>query len=109
MPIQAAANKLKEEIATFGCPPVFPSDEPPKEQQEAKQADVVGEKKGKGKKTKLVQKTGTGVMRQWNILKKMVPEDEIAEFADPMKWLSYFPPFGHSDLEAFGTGVDFRR
>lgn len=24
MPIQAAANKLKHEIETYGCPPVFP-------------------------------------------------------------------------------------
>ena len=24
MPIQAAANKLKHEIETYGCPPLFP-------------------------------------------------------------------------------------
>jgi hypothetical protein len=34
------------------------------------------------------------VVRQWDILKMMVPEDEIPSFADPLKWLSYFPPYG---------------
>lgn len=110
MPIQAAANKLKDEITQFGVPPVFPDHTAEaKSAEPAQKAEVVTEKKGKGKKTKLVQKTGSGIVRQWDILAKMVPETEIPEFADPMKWLSYFPPYGQSDLAAFGTSVDWRR
>jgi len=49
------------------------------------------------------------VVRQWNILKMMVPQDEIPAFVDPLKWLEYFPPYGMQDLKGFGTGVDWRR
>ena len=48
-------------------------------------------------------------MRQWDILSKMVPSDEIADFQDPIKWLEYFPPYGALDLQAFGTAIDWRR
>uniref|UniRef100_A0A7S3LYW7 leucine--tRNA ligase n=1 Tax=Spumella elongata TaxID=89044 RepID=A0A7S3LYW7_9STRA len=113
MPIQAAANKLKEEIATYGCPPVFPveveaAEEAPKEDKAAEQA--VGGKFA-GKKSKLVQKgqAGNKPMRQWDILSKMVPLEEIPEFADPMKWLNYFPPLGVEDLKEFGSAIDWRR
>ncbi|CAM9703322.1 unnamed protein product, partial [Chrysoparadoxa australica] len=101
----------------FGCPPNFESDEAElaaKAEAEAKAdaaaaAEVSVEKKGKGKKTKLVQKTGGATARQWNIMKMMVPEEEIAGFTDPLKWLEYFPPHGKADLVAFGTAVDWRR
>jgi leucyl-tRNA synthetase len=47
---------------------------------------------------------------QWVTLEKMnIPVEEIPEFADPIKWLQYFPPFGKTDLEVFGAGVDWRR
>lgn len=42
--MQAAANKLKAELATFGCPPIFPvmdedeDDKPPKEAVSAEAA-----------------------------------------------------------------------
>ena len=65
--------------------------------------------KAKGGKTKLVQKTGTGVVRQWNILRRMVPEDEIPSFVDPCYWLNYFPPIGVEHMKRFGSGVDWRR
>ena len=39
----------------------------------------------------------------------MVPEDDIPAFADPMKWLSYFPPWGKVDLAKFGVCTDWRR
>jgi leucyl-tRNA synthetase len=65
--------------------------------------------KSKGGKTKLVQKTGTGIVRQWNILAKMVPPQEIPEFVDPYYWLNYFPPIGVDHLKNFGAGVDWRR
>lgn len=68
-----------------------------------------GGDKSKGNTTKLVQKTGTGIVRQWNILAKMVPEDEIAAFVEPVHWLHYFPPVGVEHLHNFGAGVDWRR
>eukprot|EP01031_Cornospumella_fuschlensis_P010121 gene10121-12407_t len=110
MPIQAAANKLKEEIATYGCPPVFPPEAEPEATEEAPQQDAATAvaNKAKGKKTKLVAKGATS-KRQWDILKMMVPEDKIPSFADPHTWLDYFPPYGISDLKAFGAGIDWRR
>ena len=65
--------------------------------------------KSKGGKTKLVSKTGTGIVRQWNILTKMVPIDEIPLFVDPIHWLMYFPPLGVAHMKKFGAGVDWRR
>ena len=127
MPIQASANRLKAELAEFGNPPKFPA---PKElgavEQEKKlQSGAKAEEekpaeapdaaaqlaaKSKGKKSKLVAKGAAGTpMRQWDILAKMVPEEEIASFAEPLKWLNYFPPFGASDLTAFGSAIDWRR
>lgn len=111
MPIQAAANKLKEEIATYGCPPVFPVEVEAEEPEQEKTAEQAMAAKSKGKKTKLIVKgqSGKKPMRQWDILAKMVPLEEIPEFAEPMKWLNYFPPLGVEDLKAFGSCVDWRR
>uniref|UniRef100_A0A6U6DA86 leucine--tRNA ligase n=1 Tax=Odontella aurita TaxID=265563 RepID=A0A6U6DA86_9STRA len=118
MPIQAAANKLKTEIEKYGCPPTFPEEDPEvraKMEAEiaaaaaAKAAKQQPEKKAKGGKTKLVQKSGTGIVRQWNILLKMVPPEEIPQFVDPVHWLRYFPPIGVSHMRNFGAGVDWRR
>ena len=118
MPIQAAANKLKEELRLFGCPPVFPKDAEENDDGKGDETAPVEEKsaeaaiaaKSKGKKTKLLVKGLAGKpMRQWEILTKMVPEDQIPEFADPLKWLNYVPPFGATDLQAFGSAVDWRR
>lgn len=118
MPIQAAANKLKAEITSFGVPPKFPEEDPEvrakmvaemdrKAAEKAAKQDPT--KMAKGGKTKLVAKTGTGIVRQWNILAKMVPEDEIPQFADPLHWLQYFPPIGVDHMKRFGAGVDWRR
>ena len=72
-------------------------------------AKAAPDKKAKGGKTKLVQKTGTGVVRQWKILAKMVPEEEIPQFSDPYHWLNYFPPIGVDHLRNMGCGIDWRR
>jgi leucyl-tRNA synthetase len=48
-------------------------------------------------------------VRQWNILLKMVPPEEIPQFVDPYHWLQYFPPIGVEHLRNFGVGVDWRR
>jgi len=121
MPIQAAANKLKTELATYGTPPQFPEDASTAARIEMEEAHATAnaakaakaastaESKAKGGKTKLVQKTGTGIVRQWNILKMMVPEEEIPAFVDPLHWLGYFPPIGVTHMKHFGPGVDWRR
>ena len=112
MPIQAAANKLRDEIALFGNPPVFPVEMEDAEPVvvEEKSAEAAVAAKSKGKKSKLVAKGAAGkAMRQWEILAKMVPLEEIPSFADPLKWLTYFPPYGASDLQAFGCAIDWRR
>ena len=75
----------------------------------AKAAKQAPEKKAKGGKTKLVAKSGGGIVRQWNILKKMVPEDEIPSFVNALHWLHYFPPIGVEHMKNFGAGVDWRR
>ena len=82
MPIQAASNKLKEEISLYGIPPVFPekqSNELPLEHEPVtKDAEQLIADKSKGKKSKLLQKglAGGAPMRQWDILAKMVPVEE---------------------------------
>lgn len=67
------------------------------------------ENKAKGKKSKAAAKTG-GVVRQYDILKiSNIPEDEIANFSEPMHWLRYFPPHAIADLKRFGMTIDWRR
>ena len=64
--------------------------------------------KFKGKKTKLVAKTGK--KKQWEIMVSMkVPLDEIPKFVDAEYWLEYFPPYGQSHLKKFGLHTDWRR
>ncbi|KAI9292380.1 leucine-tRNA ligase [Neoconidiobolus thromboides FSU 785] len=38
-----------------------------------------------------------------------VPTQEIAKFADPMHWLTYFPPHAIGDVKSLGCRVDWRR
>jgi leucyl-tRNA synthetase len=113
-----AANKLKAELDEFGIPPRFPEDDP--EVRASMEADITAakiskgegqlpENKAKGNKTKLIQKTGTGIVRQWNILMKMVPEEDIPKYVDPLHWLKVFPQFGVDHMKKFGSGVDWRR
>ena len=117
MPIQAAANKLKEEISKYGNPPVFPennmTEDDVVEEIAAGTEDVMISiaSKSKGKKTKLVVKGQAGgkQTRQYDIMTKMVNPEEIADFVDAQKWLEYFPPLGVTDLKAFGCAIDWRR
>merc|ERR1719247_2995233 len=78
MPIQAAANKLKNEITKFGNPPQFPEDTPKAPTKEvdtlAKEMAALG-KKGKAKKAKTGQKAA-GTSYQWQALEKMgIPQN----------------------------------
>jgi len=58
-----------------------------KEKEEAAAGD-----KSKAKKGKLVAKS-TGLTYQFQIMESIgVPRAEIKKFADPLHWLTYFPP-----------------
>jgi leucyl-tRNA synthetase len=111
MPIKACADKLAREIATYGNPPKFPTEEEAAE--EAPQDDAnngpVDPTKFVAKKSKAAAKKGVG-NTQWDILKMSgIPESEIAQFADSGHWLRYFPPLAMRDLKAMGCGIDWRR
>eukprot|EP00882_Tetradesmus_deserticola_P006429 GHRQ01006765.1.p1 GENE.GHRQ01006765.1~~GHRQ01006765.1.p1 ORF type:complete len:1052 (+),score=503.60 GHRQ01006765.1:66-3221(+) len=120
MPIKACADKLDRELATYGCPPKFPSDE--EEEQTAAAAAAAGPQaagdagagpadptKFSGKKSKAMSKKGAGAT-QWEILMKSgLPPEDIPRFRDPAHWLQYFPPLAERDMRAMGCGVDWRR
>lgn len=117
MQLQAAANKLKRELETYGCPPVFPADEPeaPAEGAGAASAGAGAAADAKqpggahrAKKGKVAAKKGGST--QWAILKEMgLPEDEIPKFVEPLHWLGYFPPLAMEHLKLMGVKVDWRR
>ncbi|KAG6459836.1 hypothetical protein O3G_MSEX011637 [Manduca sexta] len=105
MPIKACADKLKREMALYGCPPVFPEEE----EVAVKEEDIVPKDKSKGKKSKAVAKTGAAKF-QWQIMKSIgISDEEIKEFANESYWLEYFPPRAVDDLKRMGIHVDWRR
>lgn len=107
MPIKACADKLKNEMADYGCPPQFPPEEE-EEKPEVKEAEI-GKDKSKGKKGKVLAKTG-GLKYQWQIMAALgLSDDEIKNFSDPSHWLEYFPPLAQADLRRMGVRVDWRR
>ena len=117
MPIKASADKIKNEIAKYGNPPVFPViDEAAEAEAAAQKAAEAAEAaknadptKFAAKKSKAVAKAGTATY-QWDIMKSSgVPESEIPPFADPYHWLDYFPPLAKRDVAAMGCQVDWRR
>lgn len=104
MPIKACADKLKREMTDFGFPPNFPEDvEDAKE--EVSVLDEITKDKSKGKKSKLVAKSGSAKY-QWQIMQSLgMSDEEIREFADPNHWLYYFPPHCITDLKKMGLKV----
>eukprot|EP00178_Gracilaria_changii_P008767 TRINITY_DN2628_c0_g1_i1.p1 TRINITY_DN2628_c0_g1~~TRINITY_DN2628_c0_g1_i1.p1 ORF type:complete len:1091 (-),score=189.75 TRINITY_DN2628_c0_g1_i1:3691-6963(-) len=103
MPIQTCANKLAKEIETYGCPPVFPTEE------DTVQEQSVSADKSKAKKGKLAGKTSKQ-RYQWEILKESgIDEQMLPKFADPLEWLKYFPIQNVTDLTNFGLKTDWRR
>ena len=106
MPIKACADKLLNEIEKFGNPPNFPvEEEKPEEKKE-----VVEDKKSKSNKAKAASKTDSKKKYQWEILESMdVPPNEIHEFRNTDKWISYFPLYATHDLKSIGACIDWRR
>ncbi|KAJ3694012.1 hypothetical protein LUZ60_009492 [Juncus effusus] len=114
MPIKASADKLAREIAQFGNPPKFPSqeDEPdvpaPAQTNQSEQTNAEPDK-FKSKRSKAVAKTGM-VKYQWEIMKSYdLSDSEIEKFSDPYHWLEFFPPLAKDDLKSFGLSCDWRR
>ncbi len=110
MPIRASADKLIREMEVYGNPPRFPEKTAPKATEAKEPRDVAIEKdKAKGKKSKVLAKTG-GLDHQWEIMRAMgIPENEVADFARHEHWLDYFPPHCISDVSRMGAKVDWRR
>ncbi|GMS90602.1 hypothetical protein PENTCL1PPCAC_12777 [Pristionchus entomophagus] len=109
MPIKSSADKIKRELEDFGYPPQFPEHEEEKPVEEKSVLDEITKDKSKGKKSKVIAKTGPGKY-QWQIMQSLGLEDEeIKKFADPMHWLQYFPPHCIADLKLMGVKVDWRR
>ena len=62
------------------------------EAEKEKEKEAPGEDKTKAKKGKLVAKS-TGLTYQFQIMESIgVLRSEIKKFADPLYWLTYFPP-----------------
>ncbi|KAK6031486.1 leucine--tRNA ligase, partial [Ostertagia ostertagi] len=109
MPIKACADKLKREMEDFGCPPRFPLEQEETVDEEVSSFDEITKDKSKGKKSKLVSKTGS-FKYQWQIMQSLgLTDEEIEKFANTDYWLDYFPPYCISDLKKMGLKVDWRR
>ncbi|KAF4523284.1 hypothetical protein B566_EDAN009407 [Ephemera danica] len=99
--------ELSREMERFGYPPVFPAEEETEKTQETDSSII--KDKSKGKKSKVLAKTG-GAKYQWQIMQSLgLQDEEIKKFANPDHWLQYFPPLAVSDLESIGVHVDWRR
>ncbi|ORX89488.1 leucyl-tRNA synthetase [Basidiobolus meristosporus CBS 931.73] len=104
MPIKACADKLAREIEQFGPEFIVPEEIENDVQNLSLKDEKVVKKPGK------VAAKSTGAKYQHQIMRSNgVPNEEIAKFADPMHWLSYFPPLAIQDIKALGCKVDWRR
>ncbi|KAF9529079.1 hypothetical protein CPB83DRAFT_893789 [Crepidotus variabilis] len=119
LPIKASADKLVREMGLFGRnferyeevqAEMDRVAEAEKEKEEEEKAGAGAEKdKAKAKKGKLVAKS-TGLTYQFQILESIgIPRTEVQKFADPMHWLTYFPPIAMTDNNSFGSRIDWRR
>jgi len=109
MPIKACADKLKREFEKYGFPPQFPIEDTLADVTIDEKKEVEIKDKSKGKKSKAVAKTG-GLKYQFQIMKSLgLTDEEVREFQNTDKWLSYFPPLSINDLKLFGLHVDWRR
>lgn len=110
MPIKAVADKLKNEIRTFGKDfSGYKGDE-----VVIAESGTTGQKredvtKFLSSKSKANAKTAK-LKFQFQIMESMdIPKDEIHRFADPQYWLIYFPPQAREDLTSLGCRIDWRR
>lgn len=104
--LQASADKIIREVELFG--PDFERYEEvqaeldqaaeEKDTEPAVPGDVPVVDKSKGKKGKIVAKS-TGFTYQFQIMESIgVPRADIKKFADPLHWLTVFPPIAMVSL-----------
>ncbi|GIQ85368.1 hypothetical protein KIPB_007018, partial [Kipferlia bialata] len=106
MPISAAALRLEGEIRDFGCPPVFPKEDPNAVKVVREKVDLL---KFKAKKGKAAGKKSRAKY-QWEIMESMgLTAEQIPDFVDPYHWCRFFPQHAKADLKRFGARVDWRR
>lgn len=95
---QASADKIIREIGMFG--PDFERYEQVQAELDAAEAEKEKEAeiaatpadKSKAKKGKIIAKS-TGLKYQFQIMESInIPRAEIKKFADPLHWLTVFPP-----------------
>ncbi|KAF9914119.1 cytosolic leucyl tRNA synthetase [Lobosporangium transversale] len=113
MPIRACADKLAREMEMFGKDFIIPKEAeeatPEIEKLNLKENERVDPTKIVAKKGKVAAKD-TGLKYQFQIMEQIgVPREEIHKFADPLYWLSYFPPIATDDAKKVGFKIDFRR
>ncbi|KAF9496052.1 leucyl-tRNA synthetase [Pleurotus eryngii] len=113
MPIKASADKIIREMELFG--PDFEEYEEVQDAEDQNAASTTVETSdapgffSKAKKGKL-QAKATGHTYQFQIMESIgVPRVEIKKFADPLYWLTYFPPIAVADNNSFGARIDWRR
>lgn len=111
MPIKSSADKLSREVELFGKNFDVPEEEgddkptPPPTNALPKE-DIT---KFTAKKSK-AQAKAINLKYQFQIMQAVgVPRGEIHQFADPLKWLTYFPPLCQRDCNALGLRIDWRR
>lgn len=113
MPIKACSDKLVREIEMFGKTFEGCKQEDVIEDVQAAPAPVQETKsdalKFKATKGKANAKTIKAKYQFQIMLSLGIPLEEIHEFADPQKWLKYFPPLAKRDLTGFGARIDWRR
>ncbi|KIW01134.1 leucine-tRNA ligase [Verruconis gallopava] len=115
MPIKAAADKIKNEVAMFGKN----FENAPKEDDEADDTPVPAPTQNvpktdvtKFKNTKRGKAAlkGAGARYQFQTMLSMgVPIDEIHKFADSVEWVKHFPQLWRRDMTALGCSIDWRR
>lgn len=113
-PIAACAQKLRNEMAKYGNPPQFPRPLTEEEQEEAAKKKAEEQKSEAASKDLSKHKGKRGKVAvgkfQWQIMQGMgIPDAEIPSFADPMKWLNFFPPLALRDTRHMGCHIDYRR
>lgn len=93
-------------MAEFGYPPKFPEIEETDVDIEEEVSDPADPTKRIKKVKSKVAAKGGGASYQWTIMKGLgLADEEIKKFADPLHWMSYFPPLARSDLQALGCRV----
>ncbi|KAJ2292610.1 cytosolic leucyl tRNA synthetase [Coemansia sp. RSA 355] len=111
MPIKAAADKIARELEMFGPEFAVPEETELESQPSELSVDTAPKAGGnfRGKKSKVVAKTGNKKYQFQIMQDQGMSNAEIAKFAHAEHWLEHYPPIAISDLKAMGCKIDWRR